>query len=176
MTKHQDYEIAYFSWKKNDLVFFFFFLQLPILHSHWFNCEDWLMIPWLQIPKKVPQTHIMDLNDKTCKLTPTKKPILNTGLAYLVFNCLKAILCLAKSPFSFINLGEMCYFDKKPLWRTQKQRYLNQSNIQMQYIEFSWLLNHLLKTSTTRHSTQLSLAKSLTWKYRRSMIWYHQLE
>ncbi len=50
MTKHQDHEIAYFSWKKNDLVFFF--LQLPILHSHWFNCEDWLMIPCLQIPEE----------------------------------------------------------------------------------------------------------------------------
>jgi hypothetical protein len=25
------------------------FLQLPILHSHWFNCEGWLMIPCLQI-------------------------------------------------------------------------------------------------------------------------------
>jgi hypothetical protein len=35
-----------------------------------------------------------------------------------------------------MNLGKMCYLDKKPLWRTQKQRDLNQSNIQMQYIEF----------------------------------------
>jgi len=175
VTKHQDYEIAYFSWKKNDLVFFFFCnSQFSIPIDSIVKIDSWYHDYKSQ--KKVPQTHIMDLNDKTCKLTPTKKPILNTGLTYLVFNCLKAILCLAKSPFSFINLGEMCYFDKKPLWRTQKQRYLNQSNIQMQYIEFFWLLNHLLKTSTTRHSTQLSLAKSLTWKYRRSMIWYHQLE
>jgi hypothetical protein len=138
--------------KKNDLVFFCNSqFSIPIdsivkIDSWYHDCKS---------HKKVPQTHIMDLNDKTCKLTPTKKPILNMRLTYLVFNCLKAILCLTKFPFPFMNLGEVCYFDKKPLWKTKKQRDLNQNNIQMQYIESFLLSNHLLKKSTTRHSTQL---------------------
>ncbi len=151
MTKHQDHEIAYFRWKKKRSCFFF--LQLPILHSHWFNCEDWLMIPWLQIPKESTANPHNGSKWQNMQTHPTKKPILNTRLTYLVFNCLKVIICLTKSFFSFMNLGEMCYFDKKSFWRTQKQKDLNQCNIQMQYIKCFLLLNHLLKTSTTRHST-----------------------
>jgi len=97
--------------KKNDLGFFFFFLQLPILHSHWFNFEYWLMIPWLQIPKESTANPHNGFKWQNMQIHPTKKPILNTRLTYLVFNCLKVIICFIKSFFSFMNLGEMCYFD-----------------------------------------------------------------
>lgn len=143
-----------------------FFLQLPILHSHWFNCEDWLMIPWLQIPKESTTNPHNGSKWQNMQTHPNKKANFEYDSPSWSSIVWKQFFVLLNFLFHSWILVRCVTLTRNLFEKLKNKEIWIKAISKCNTLSFFLLLNHLLKTSTTRHSTQLYRAKSLTWKCR----------